>query len=78
VADDLKGAHVIDPDLYQAADELTTKQAAEVAKKDRRTIVAWIHRGELPALRNPGKRGHYRIKWQDLYQVLHQPAVPKA
>ena len=68
---------MIDPNLYDQNEELDTRQAAAVAKKDRRTIVAWIHRGILPAMRNPGARGHYRIVWRDLYQVLHTPAVPK-
>jgi len=68
---------MIDPNLYDQDEELDTRQAAAVAKKDRRTIVAWIHKGVLPALKNPGARGHYRVVWRDLYQVLHIPAVPK-
>lgn len=67
---------MIDRNLYDELQELTTKQAAEVAKIDRRTIVAWIHRGDLPATRRPGKRGHYRVLWRDLYAALHKPAVP--
>lgn len=68
---------MIDPNLYPQDEELTTRDAAAAAKKDRRTIVAWIHRGILPAMRNPGARGHYRVLWADLYKVLHTPAVPK-
>lgn len=67
---------MIDKDRYGWNEELTTKQAAEVAEIDRRTIVAWIHRGDLPATRRPGKRGHYRVLWSDLYAALHKPAVP--
>ena len=68
---------MINRNLYLDDEELDTRQAAAVAKKDRRTIVAWIHKGFLPALKNPGARGHYRVRWIDLYQVLHAPAVPK-
>lgn len=70
-------ARVINQNLYLQDEEISTLQAAAVAKMDRRTIVAWIHRGILPAMRNPGKRGHYRIVWRDLYRVLHTPAVPR-
>jgi hypothetical protein len=68
---------MIDPNLYPQDEELNTQQCAAAAKKDRRTIVAWIHRGILPAMRNPGARGHYRVLWGDLYKVLHTPAVPR-
>lgn len=68
---------MIDKGQYAWDEEINTKQAAAAAKMDRRTIVAWIHRGILPALRNPGARGHYRIQWGHLYQVLHMPAIPK-
>lgn len=68
---------MIDKNKYLADEELNTRDAAAEAKVDRRTIVAWIHRGILPAYRNPGPRGHYRILWKDLYQVLHTPAVKK-
>lgn len=68
---------MIDVNKYPADEELTTKQAAAEAQMDRRTIVAWIHRGDLPATRRPGKRGHYRIQWQHLYAALHTPAVPR-
>lgn len=70
--------NVIDKNLYPDDQELTTKIAAQAAKVNRRTIVAWIHRGDLPAIRRPGKRGHYRVLWADLYAVLHKPAVPTA
>lgn len=68
---------MIDVDLYDKDHELSTRDAAAVAKKNRRTIVAWINRGELAAMKNPGARGHYRIRWEDLHQLLHTPAVPK-
>jgi excisionase family DNA binding protein len=68
---------MIDPNLYQRDEELTTNQCAAAAKVDRRTIVAWIHRGELVATRRPGRRGPYRIKWHDLYDVMHTPVAPR-
>lgn len=68
---------MIDKDLYSWFEEINTRQAAAAAKVDRRTVVAWITRGNLKAMRNPGKRGHYRILWGDLYELLHTPAVPK-
>lgn len=68
---------MIDKDKYDPDRELTTLEAAEEAKVDRRTIVAWIHMGDLKATRRPGLRGHYRVQWSDLYAALHKPAVPK-
>ena len=73
----IQGAPVIDKDLYDQDQELTTREAAAVAKLNRRTIVAWINRGFLPATKRPGLKGHYRVLWKDLHQVLHAPAVPK-
>ncbi len=67
---------MIDKDKYDPFHELTTAEAAAEAKNDRRTIVAWIRRGDLPATRRPGLRGHYRIRWCDLYEALHKPARP--
>lgn len=68
---------MIDRNLYDENHELSTRDAAAVAQKNRRTIVAWINRGELAAMKNPGARGHYRVRWADLYELLHTPAVPK-
>lgn len=62
---------------YKPDDELTTSQAALVARLNRRTIVAWIQAGHLPATQLPGARGHYRIAWKDLQHVLHRPVNPK-
>lgn len=65
------------PDLYQLEEELTTNQCAKAINMNRRTVVAWIHAGDLPATRLPGKRGHYRILWKDLLAALRQPAIRK-
>ncbi len=67
---------MIDRNKYLPDRELTTLEAAAEAKVNRRTIVAWIHRGELPATKRPGARGHYRVRWDQLYEVLHRPAIP--
>ena len=68
---------MIDPNLYPPDEMITTNEAAQATGYHRRTIVAWINRRILPATRRPGLRGHYRIKWQDLYSVLHTPAIGK-
>lgn len=60
---------------YQPNLILNTKECAHLAGKDRRTIVAWIRGGHLPATRLPGKRGHYQVVWQDLKKVLSKPAL---
>lgn len=68
---------MVDKNKYAPGDELTTRLAATEAEVDRRTIVAWIHAGTLRATQRPGKRGHYRVRWADLYEVLHKQVVPK-
>ena len=68
---------MIDRSKYDETHELTTLEAASEAKINRRTIVAWIRRGDLKATQRPGKRGHYRIMWRDLYAALHKPVVPE-
>lgn len=55
---------------------LTTRQAAEKANKHQRTIVAWIRRGELPAVRRPGGRGQYFIDPDELQQVMDYLSTP--
>lgn len=65
---------MIDPNLHPQDEVLTTAQCAIVAGINRRTVVAWINTGVLPATRRPGRRGHYRILWGDFYRVLHTPA----
>jgi hypothetical protein len=70
-------APVVDKNLYSDDQELTTLECAAVAELNRRTIVAWIQRGDLPATQRPGKRGHYRVLWHDLYAALNRRVVPK-
>lgn len=51
---------------------LTTAEAAKYVGGDVtfRTIVRWIHAGKLKAYRNPSKRGHWKIKREDLDAAL--------
>lgn len=51
---------------------LTTAQAADFVggSTKPRTIVAWIRSGRLKAYRNPSKRGHYRIRPEDLVHAM--------
>lgn len=51
---------------------LTTRQAAEYIGGDVtfRTIVRWIHENKLPAVRNPSKRGHFKVRQADLDAML--------
>ncbi len=69
--------HVIDRGKYDDDDILTTSQCAEEGKINRRTVLAWIHRGELPATRPVGPRARYRIRWLDFWNAMHQPPARK-
>lgn len=57
-------------------DILTTKDAAQIAGRDRRTIITWIRRGMLPALKLPGGRGQYRIQRDDLEKLVEHLDTP--
>lgn len=50
---------------------LTTKQAAEILGDGTtfRDVIALIHEGRIPAVRNPSKRGHFKIKREDLENI---------
>lgn len=56
---------------------LTTRQAADEAKKHPRTIVAWIRRGWLPAQKLPGPRGQYLIRADALHELLGKLYTPE-
>lgn len=58
-------------------EELTVSQAAEKAKKHRRTILNWIKSGYLPATRLPGRKGHYRVQESDLQAILSKRFIPE-
>lgn len=63
---------------YAPDDMVSAKQAAELVGQDRRTVIAWIHRGWLQAVKRPGSRGKYMIRYEDLMKVANRPYEPKA
>lgn len=62
---------------YENDDHLSTNECAGIARVNRRTVVSWIKEGKLPATRLPGRRGHYRIRWEDFHRILNNPALQK-
>lgn len=56
---------------------LSTKEAGVIAGKHKRTIVAWIRKGLLPAMKLPGKRGPYLINREDLERTVATLTTPK-
>jgi excisionase family DNA binding protein len=56
---------------------LSTREAAEIARKHQRTIVAWIRKGMLPAMKFEGLRGPYLIKREDLMDLLAKRYTPR-
>lgn len=58
-------------------DLLSTTQAAQIAHKHQRTIVAWIRKGKLKALKMPGGRGAYLIDKNDLEAVMAKMYTPR-
>lgn len=56
---------------------LSTRQAAQIAGKHQRTIVSWIRKGWLPALKFAGKRGPYLIQRADLDALVEKLSTPK-
>lgn len=57
-------------------DLIGTGEAAKIAGRHPRTVVAWIHKGMLPALKMPGGRGPYLIKKEDLRDLLDTLYTP--
>lgn len=55
---------------------LTTGQAGAIAGKHPRTIVNWIHKGWLQAMKLPGERGPYLIKEGDLRETMRSRYTP--
>lgn len=56
---------------------LCTSDAAVIASKHQRTIVSWIRKGWLPAMRLPGGRGPYLIERRDLEELLVRLYTPQ-
>lgn len=59
------------------SDLIGTARAAAIAKKHQRTIVAWIHKGLLPAMKMPGERGPYVINQSDLEDLVNKLNTPQ-
>lgn len=55
---------------------LSTRAAALIAGKHQRTIVTWIRKGELRAMKLEGKRGPYLIDKKDLEEYLAKRYTP--
>jgi excisionase family DNA binding protein len=51
---------------------MTTREAAAYVGEgvSPRTIVDWIKRGKLKAVRNPSKRGHFRVTEEALLEAM--------
>jgi excisionase family DNA binding protein len=54
-----------------------TTEAAIIAGRHKRTVVAWIRKGMLPAKKLPGKRGQYLIEPEDLESFLKDYYTPR-
>lgn len=59
-------------EIYQPDDLIGCRQAAELANCHPRTIAAWIKRGWLAAIKRPGIRGRYLIRYADLTEVINR------
>jgi len=58
-------------------DLLTAIQASQQAGVHPRTIIAWIRNGWLEAVKRPGSRGKYLIRYQDLVTVANRRYKPR-
>lgn len=50
-----------------------TSRAAEIADKNRRTVLKWCQEGLIPSRQMPGPRGQYEIRVSDLIAALTKP-----
>lgn len=57
-------------------DMVTAKRAGELVDQNPRTIIAWIRNGWLAAVKRPGLRGRYMIRYGDLMEVANRPYIP--
>jgi excisionase family DNA binding protein len=56
-----------------AEDEiLTVAEVAERLRKHYKTVLLWIRKGKLPAMK-AGEHGHYMIKSKDLEALKYNP-----
>jgi excisionase family DNA binding protein len=63
---------------FGPGDMLSALQAGQLVGYNRRTIISWIQSGWLKAAKGPGKRGRYRIRYEDLMEVAHRPYEPRS
>lgn len=50
-----------------------TSRAAEIAQRNRRTVLKWCQGGLIPSRQMPGPRGQYQIRVGDLIAALTKP-----
>lgn len=55
---------------------LGTREAARIASRHQRTIVEWIRKGDLPAMKMPGEKGPYLINKDDLLNLIKRKTTP--
>lgn len=60
-----------------AEQTLGTREAAKIANRHQRTVVSWINRGDLPAMKMPGTKGPYVIKKKDLLETIKRKTTPQ-
>lgn len=56
---------------------ISTSEASKRSGFHQRTVTTWIHKGLLPAVRLPGKRGQYFINPEDLEELLRRMFTPQ-
>lgn len=56
---------------------VSAKKAGELVQQNSRTIIAWIKNGWLPAVKRPGPRGRYMVRYDDLMKVANRPYSPE-
>jgi len=56
---------------------LGTREAGRIAGRHQRTVVAWIRKGLLPAMKMEGERGPYLIMRADLDALLLKLYTPR-
>lgn len=55
---------------------LTTREAGQRCGRHQRTIVSYIRRGLLPALKLPGGRGQYFVEPSDVDKLMARLSTP--
>lgn len=63
--------------VFGPDDQLTAIQAGQEAGVHPRTIIAWIRNGWLDAVKRPGRRGKYLVRYEDLVRVANQRYIAR-